>query len=213
MATYQGNATLGYAQYSSSSWTGGLASQGAYTTGTMSASNSRVGVMVFEGLGDAVKGKTIKSIGLAFKADASGQGGSKVLTLHKSNYQTVNTSVKGSAYVGDDLGTLSGNYYDNIQTYDLTEGEVFNNLKAYFEAGNSALVCYNGEKTKMSGHDYSNNYLKISVAQISITYEDGGVVYRYNGSTWEKCQVYYYDGSAWVRVQPYYGTANGWERI
>ena len=86
-------------------------------------------------------------------------------------------------------------------------------LKAYFEAGNSALVCYNGEKTKMSEHDYSNNYLKISVAQISITYEDGGVVYRYNGSTWEKCEVYYYDGSAWVRVQPYYGTANGWERI
>ena len=204
MAIYQGNATLGYAQYNSTNWTSGSASQGAYSSGTMTASNSRVGFMVFEGLGDAVKGKTIKSIGLAFKADASGQGGTKVLTLHKSNYQTANTSVRGSAYVGDNLGTLSGNYYDNIQTYDLTEGEVFNNLKVYFEAGNSALVCYNGD---------SNNYLKISVAQISITYEDGGVVYRYNGSTWEKCEVYYYDGSAWVRVQPYYGTANGWERI
>lgn len=211
--TNQYTATLGYARYGSTSWTSGKASQGAYASGTMTASDSRVGVMVFSGLGEAVKGKNITAIGLAFKAESAGQGGSKVLSLCKSNYQTANTSVRGSAYVGDALGTLSGNFYDHIQTYDLTSGEVFNNLKAYFEAGNSAIVCYNGEKTKMGSHDYSNNYMTLSVVQISITFEDGGCVWYNDNGSWQKCEVWYNDNGSWQKVAPYYNNNGTWTEV
>lgn len=211
--TNQYVATLGYASYGSSTWTGGEASQGAYSSGTMSASDSRVGVMIFPGLGDAVRGKNITLIGLAFKALGAGQAGTKTLSLCKSNYQTANTSVKGSAYVGDALGGLSGNYYNHIQTYDLTSGDVFNNLKAYFEAGNSALVCYNGEKKKMSGKNYTPNYLKLSDVHLSVTFEGGGCIYYHINGSWQKCEVWYYINGSWQKVAPYHNNNGTWVEL
>ena len=57
-ATANGSSTIGYAQYGSSSWSTGSgngACQGAYKGTT--AAKSRVGVMVFNGAGAALKGK------------------------------------------------------------------------------------------------------------------------------------------------------------
>ena len=149
-ATANGGSTIGYAQYGSSSWSTGSsngACQGAYKGTT--AAKSRVGVMVFNGAGAALKGKLIQQISLSITCSGAGSGSSgKVLTFHKANYQSLNTSVRGSAQVGDTLGTLTGKFYSNTVTHTLnasTNAALFAAMKAYFEAGNSALVLYNGE--------------------------------------------------------------------
>ena len=43
-------------------------------------------------------------------------------------------------------------------------------MKAYFEAGNSALVLYNGETSSSSG--YSSNYARVTSCTITVTYID-----------------------------------------
>lgn len=224
MATVQytaaSSSTLAYARRNSTSWTTGEASQGLYTTSSASLSYSRVGLMVFSGLGDAVKGKTITNIGLAFKASSSGyDNNSKVLGLYKARWQYINTSISGAQQIGDAIGNLTGHYYNAIVTYDLSASStgnnltVFNNLKSYFEEGNSALVCYSGESSKGGSNNYSYNYMKITNAQVSITYLDAGVVKYYTGSTWQDCNAYYYDGSAWKLVAPYYYDGSAWKLV
>ena len=118
-ATANGGSTIGYAQYGSSSWSTGSgngACQGAYKGTT--AAKSRVGVMVFNGAGAALKGKLIQQISLSITCSGAGSGSSgKVLTFHKANYQSLNTGVRGSAQVGDTLGTLTGKFYSNTVTH------------------------------------------------------------------------------------------------
>ena len=96
-ATANGGSTIGYAQYGSSSWSTGSgngACQGAYQGTT--AAKSRVGVMVFNGAGTALKGKLIQQISLSITCSGAGSGSSsKVLTFHKANYQSLNTGVRG----------------------------------------------------------------------------------------------------------------------
>ena len=118
-ATANSSSTIGYAQYGSSSWSAGSsngACQGAYKGTT--AAKSRVGVMVFNGAGAALKGKLIQQISLRITCSGAGSGSSgKVLTFHKANYQSLNTSVRGSAQVGDTLGMLTGKFYSNTVTH------------------------------------------------------------------------------------------------
>ena len=120
-ATANSGSTIGYAQYGSSSWSTGSgngACQGAYQGTT--AAKSRVGVMVFNGAGTALKGKLIQRISLSITCSGAGSGSSgKVLTFHKANYQSLNTGVRGSAQVGDTLGTLTGKFYSNTVTHTL----------------------------------------------------------------------------------------------
>ena len=134
-ATANSSSTIGYAQYGSSSWSTGSSSgacQGAYQGTT--AAKSRVGVMVFNGAGAALKGKIIQQISLSITCSGAGSGSSgKVLTFHKANYQSLNTGVRGSAQVGATLGTLTGKFYSNTVTHNLnvsTNAALFSAMKA-----------------------------------------------------------------------------------
>ena len=119
-ATANSNTTIGYAQYGSTTWNRGTtngACQGAYQ-GT-SASRSRVGVMVFSGAGAALKGKIITQITLRITCSAAGSGSSsKKLSFRRSNYQTLQTGIRGSAQVGAALG-ISRSYVSRIETQAL----------------------------------------------------------------------------------------------
>ena len=214
-ATANGGSTIGYAQYGSSSWSTGSgngACQGAYKGTT--AAKSRVGVMVFNGAGAALKGKLIQQISLSITCSGAGSGSSgKVLTFHKANYQSLNTSVRGSAQVGDTLGTLAGKFYSNTVTHTLnasTNAALFSAMKAYFEAGNSALVLYNGETSSSSS--YSSNYARVTSCTITVTYIDA-VVWYCDGGTWKRCTVWYHTGGAWKQVVPYYNSGGNWVRV
>lgn len=214
-ATANSSSTIGYAQYGSSSWSTGSSSgacQGAYQ-GT-STSKSRVGVMVFSGAGAALKGVTIRSITLSITCAKAGSGSSsKKLTFCKANYQTLNTSVSGSAQVGDTLGTLTGKFYNNTAEHVLStssNSEFFSVLCAYLSAGNSVLVLYNGETSSSSS--YSSNYARISSITITVQYENATVYYRIGGQ-WVQCAVYYRLNGAWVRVAPYYRTGGAWVQV
>ena len=122
-ATANSSSTIGYAQYGSTSWNKGSsngACQGAYQ-GT-AASNSRVGVMVFSNAGSTLKGKVITQIAFSITCSGAGSGkDNKVLSFRKAVYQSLKTDVKGSAQVGDSLGTLTGKFYDNTTSHTLSE--------------------------------------------------------------------------------------------
>ncbi len=213
-ATANSGSTIGYALYGSSSWSTGSSSgacQGAYQGTT--AAKSRVGVMVFNGA-SALKGKLIQSIALTITCSGAGSGSSsKKLTFHKAKYQSLNTGVSGSAQVGDTLGTLTGKFYSNTVTHTLnasTNAALFTAMKAYFEAGNSALVLYNGETSSSSS--YSTNYARVTSCTLTVTYIDAVVWYR-DGGTWRQCTVWYRLNGAWVQVVPYYNSGGTWVRV
>ena len=214
-ATANSNSTIGYAQYGSTTWNRGAtngACQGAYQ-GT-SASRSRVGVMVFSGAGAALKGKIITQITLRITCSAAGSGSSsKKLSFRRSNYQTLQTGIRGSAQVGAALGTLTGKFYNNTVTHTLSatsNATLFEAMKTYFAEGNSALVLYNGETSSSSS--YSSNYARVTTCVLTVTYMDATVWYR-NGSTWQQCTVWYRNGSSWVQVVPYYRNGGMWVRV
>ena len=214
-ATAGSNTTIGYAQYGSTTWNKGTsngACQGAYQ-GT-SASASRVGMMFFSGAGAALRGKIITNITLKITSSSAGSGStSKKLTFHKANYQTFNTSVKGSAQVGDTLGTLTGKFYGNTATHTLNESTntaLFNAMKAYFAAGNSVLIIYNGETSSSSG--YSTNYARLTTVVLTVTYMEATVWYCDN-CVWKQCAVWYCNNGTWVQCAPYYNSGGTWIQV
>lgn len=214
-ATANSSSTIGYARYGSTSWNTGTsngACQGAYQ-GT-SASQSRVGVMVFNGVDTALKGKIITQITLKITCSAAGSGSSsKKLSFRRANYQRLQTGITGSAQVGAALGTLTGKFYGNTVTHTLSEtsnSALFNAMKAYFAEGNCTLVLYNGETSSSSG--YSSNYARVTTCVLTVTYMDATVWYR-DGSTWRQCTVWYRNGSTWVQVVPYYNSGGTWIRV
>ena len=214
-ATAGSSTTIGYAQYGSTSWNTGTtngACQGAYQ-GTAS-SNSRVGVLVFSGAGAALQGKMIQSMTLKITCSAAGSGKTdKVLSFRKALYQSLKTGIKGSAQVGDALGTLTGKFYDNTVTHTLstsTNTALFNALKDYFTAGNSVLVIYNGETSSSSG--YSSNYARVTTVVLTVTYIEATVWYC-NGGTWQQCTVWYCNAGTWIQCVPYYNSGGSWIRV
>ncbi len=214
-ATANGSATIGYAQYGSSSWNTGSSSgacQGAYQGTT--ASKSRVGVMVFSGAGNALKGKILSRITLTLTCSSAGSSSSsKVLSFRRANYQSLNTGITGSAQVGDALGTLTGKFYNNTVSHTLdasTNAALFAAMQAYFAQGNSALVLYNGETSSSSG--YSTNYARITACTLTVEYLDPTVWYH-NGSGWVRCAVWYCNQGAWVQCVPWYRTGGAWVRV
>jgi hypothetical protein len=209
------SATIGYAQYGSSSWNTGSsngACQGAYQGTT--ASKSRVGVMVFPGAGDALKGKILSRITLTITCSAAGSGSSsKVLSFRRANYQSLKTGIAGSAQGGDALGTLTGKFYNNTVSHTLdasTNAALFAAMQAYFTQGNSALVLYNGETSSSSG--YSTNYARVTACTLTVEYLDRAVWYH-NGSGWVRCAVWYCNQGTWVQCVPWYRTGGAWVRV
>lgn len=214
-ATANGNSTIGYAQYGSSSWNTGSsngASQGAYQN--TSSSGSRVGVMVFSGAGAALRNKIITQVQFSITCSAAGSSGSgKVLSFRKANYQTLQTGITGSAQVGTALGTLTGTFYGNTASHTLnatTNAAFFDALKAYLIAGNSALALYNGETSTSSG--YSTNYARVTSITMTVTYMDATVWYR-DGSIWRECAVWYCNSGVWIQCVPWYNSGGTWVRV
>ena len=214
-ATANSSSTIGYAQYGSTTWNTGTsngACQGAYQ-GT-SSSNSRVGVMVFNGAGAALKGKSITQIALKITCSAAGSGSSsKKLSFRRAVYQSLKTGITGSAQVGAALGTMTGTFYNNTVTHTLnatTNAALFNAMKAYLAEGNSALVLYNGETSSSSG--YSTNYARVTTCVITVTYMDATVWY-YNAGTWRQCTVWYCNAGTWIQCVPYYNSGGSWIRV
>jgi len=214
-ATANSTTTIGYAQYGSTTWNRGTSSgacQGAYQN--TSASGSRVGVMVFSGAGAALVGKIITWITLKITSSSAGSGSSsKKLSFRKANYQTLQTGIKGSAQVGDALGTLTGTFYGNTATHTLnasTNTALFEAMKAYFQSGNSALVLYNGETSSSSG--YSTNYARVTTCVLTVTYIEATVWYN-DAGTWKQCTVWYCNGGTWVQCVPWYNSGGTWVRV
>lgn len=214
IATAGSNTTIGYAKKGSDNWNVGTsngAMQGAYK-GTKDT-DSRVGVMVFSGAGAALKGKNIKRITMKIVAGSSGSGASdKVLTFHKARYQYLNTSVYGGSQIGDTLGTIKGEFFNNTQTVWLDETyntALFNALCAYFKEGNSAITLFNGETSSSSG--YSDNYARITSCTITVEYSSG-VMYVYKNGAWVKCSVWVRKNGTWVRVKPYFYKNGEWKK-
>ncbi len=164
-ATANSSSTIGYALYGSSSWSTGStngACQGAYQGTT--AAKSRVGVMIFTNSGTTLRGKVIQSIQFSITCSSAGSSSnSKVLTFKQARYQAPASGLKGSDLVGTTLGTLTGKFYGNTSTHTLSansNASLFNNMAAYFAAGNQTLVIHNGETSSSSG--YSTNYARIT---------------------------------------------------
>lgn len=215
MATANTTSTIGYAQYGSGAWNRGTSSgacQGAYQN--TSASGSRVGVMVFSGAGAALAGKIISEIKLTITSSSAGSGSSgKKLSFRQANYQTLNTGVTGSEQVGAALGTLTGTFYGNTATHTLnssTNSALFEAMRSYLAAGNSALVLYNGETSSSSG--YSTNYARVTTCVITVTYMEA-TVYYCDGGTWKQCTVWYCNGGTWVQCVPWYNSGGTWIRV
>ena len=213
-ATADSTSTIGYCRYGATSWNTGYdtgACQGAYE-GT-EASDSRVGIMVFQNAGENLKGRAIKSITFSITCPGAGSGSSsKVLSFRKANYQYINKNVKGSDQVGDSLGTLTGKFYLNTSTHVLSStsnSAFFDALKQYLCEGNCTLIIYNGEVSDSDAGDYSSNYARINSITMTVEYEEATVWYH-NGSQWIECCVYYCNGGTWVQVQPYYYSGGSW---
>ena len=214
-ATANSNTTIGYVWYGSTEWEVGSsngACQGAYMS--TSASQSRVGLMLFSGAGATLKGKIIQSITLSITCSGAGSGSSsKVLSFRRANVQAFDKSLRGSAQVGAALGTLTGKFYSNTTTHTLSatsNAEFFKALSAYLTEGNSALVLYNGETSKSDG--YSTNYARVTSCTLTVSYSDAAVWYRDDGQ-WKQCTMWMWVNGAWVQVAPYYRKDGAWVRV
>lgn len=226
------NSTFGYGWYSDANghWNAGTsayARQG-YASSDTSSYKGRVGFMIFTGAGSTLSGKTITNITLDITTNNSGINigttGTKTITFKKSLRQTipdnyVSSSKKGtvgSTIVGDTLGSLTENFYNNTKTITLnssTNATLFSNLAKYFSDGNSMVLVHSGETAVASGASYSSNYLVITSIKITVTYEDAAFVYYRNNGAWVKCLVYYRNNGAWAQVNPHYRNNGSWVKV
>ncbi len=205
------------AYYSDSGWRSSSdAFQGCWDNGS-----SRVGVMVFDGLGTTLKGTNIKSITMKPTISSGTNKPDRTITFYSSNHQTIDTSISGLDYPKDQLGSLIGNgtsgtgtdsTYPGNQIFTLdaaTNTELFRALAAYLSAGNICFMLFNGETSNKSGYSYSENYLCFTAITLIIEYEEG-LVNLWNGSTWDKYQPFVWDGSKWAPCQPYAWDGSQW---
>lgn len=219
--TANSSTTIGYARYNSTTWNTGSsygAMQGLYTTSSSSLkSYNRIGVMVFNNVGTDMSGKNITNIQLQFVCAGSGyDSASKVLSLYSARRAGLVTGITGEQQIGTALGTLTGRFYNTTLTFQLnssTNSSLYTNLRNFILGGGYTLACYSGETSKGGSHNYSYNYLKITSATMTVTYDDAAPIKYYDGSAWKDCYAYYYDGSAWKLCDPYYYDGSAWKRV
>ena len=152
---------------SSSNAKSSAASQEFYTN-----TYNYVGIVHFPGM--SLTNKIITEISLSVTATQAGYGAgtSKIVYVRKSNYQAASQSgVIGDDYYGDDLGTFTGSFWGNTTSYNFS-GPLFDNLAAYFQAGNNTICLFNPNPVAGS-QGYSYNYLQWDAATITVTYEEG----------------------------------------
>lgn len=218
--TYTANSssTLSWARYNSTSWSNdSKAMQGLYTTGSASLKQSRIGIMVFNNVGTDMKGKNITNIQLQFVTGGSGyDSNSKVMGLYSARRAGKVTGITGEQQIGTKLGDLTGHFYNATVTFQLnasSNSAIFTNLRNFILGGGYTLACYSGESKKSGSHDYSYNFMSVTKATMTVTYDDASTVKYYDGSSWKDCHAYYYDGSAWKLCDPYYYDGSAWKRV
>ena len=206
--TASGNSCLAWAKYSSTSWEKGLARCGVYESSKNFANAySRVGIMIFNGIDIAFKDTKINSVIIKFVTQNAGQSGTtRSIVWRKSKIQGMDTSVKGSAYVGDAIITSSGLYYSGTHTITLnkdTNADAFNTLCEYFSAGNNTLVIFNSDESQYGSQNWSKNYCCVNSCTITVEYVKGGILHRWNGTSWSEHTVQAYINGEWVDVTPH----------
>lgn len=164
------------------SWRGDFPKAGQGRTPTYD-DQSRVGYIEFGNMN--LSGKLIESISLTFSYSPAGIGNHTSKTLGFYKWQG---SLRASGYTSSNLlGTLSSkNQYSGSTTFSIT-GDLLTAFKNYFEAGNKVLIiCRPDDKrTHSYDGDYTDNYLLVDGASITITYHDlyaFDVKYKLNGS-------------------------------
>lgn len=164
------NATT-YKGQSGNKWVSGEVYQGYWkNTSGVQDGQSCTGFANFPELA-ALKDTNITSISFTISHDA-GNTGSKTIKFYTSAYQSVNTSLTGTAHHSQQIGSI---VQGRSSTTTAITGNFFAALKNYFETGNTALIIYNGETTASitSGtNKFSKNYLKITAWTITVEYEE-----------------------------------------
>lgn len=218
------NSTIGYTTYGSASWNVGTsngAMQGSYDSDkNFTNAKRRVGMMVFTGMGEALKDSRVTQIVLKLKTGSSGTGSySKTVYFYGSTTQTLNTSLKGSAVIGEALGQYTGakgSFYGTTETITMdaeNNPELFAAMKEYLCAGNSALVIFDSANTTLGSYAYTRNYMKITSATLTVTCEDAGIVSYDTGSEWKPCYVMYDTGTEWKQCRVFYDTGSEFKII
>lgn len=187
------------------------ARQGA--SDSSSAERSCVGVLIFGGMAEAVRGGRVKRVTLTITCSARGSTAQKALSLHGSNLDARVDSAQGSAYVGAALGTLEDAFHGNTSVHVLDEmhnAGLFANLAAYLREGHDILTIYNGERGSGSGS--TANYLEITAISIAVEYGGGTVHMRRNGE-WVECAAYVRRGGEWVECAPHVRRNGEWTEI
>lgn len=210
-ATANSKTTIRWTRYGNASYNDGAA-QGIYDEERkFLEKDRRVGIMVFAGAGAALKNKRITEITLTLEFSVAGYSDrTKTLYLRESNYQAIDETLNGSAYVGKLMGSLvASNGSGETATYTLNasqNAELFANLQKYLRAGNSAILAFDESTEYRGGANYTYNFLRVLTATMTVTYENGGVVYYDTGTEVVQCSVYYDTGTEIVQCVPYYDT-------
>lgn len=166
---------------SSSSWDGSGAMQGAYGSGS-----PRIGAMFFPNLGGVNwADQAVSMIQLTLTFGSAGRSAGKTVGL----YRGTKTGLwgTGSAMLGAYLGDVwSGTpAYNSTKTITFSADSnpaAFAGLTDWLNGGLFALAVYRNESTG-SGDSYSDNYLKITGASVSVTYEPLGSKGTLNAET------------------------------
>lgn len=187
----------------------------------------RVGLIHFSDLNSINwSTKIIKKITLKLKHGESGnydgteKNSKKTFGIYTSKYQTAKEETKGGKDVfGVQLGTFTRICSRNANVDDLilssTDNETFfNNVVNYLKSSTTinTFCLYINDTAHISGKSYSQNYLAVTKAVISIEYEQGLMYYGTNG-IWQPCLVYYGVNGKWQQVSPHYGTNNAWQQV
>lgn len=216
-STANTSSTLAWATYNSKSWTTKQAMQGSYDANeNFTDAKRRVGIMVFTDIGEALKNTRITQIVLKLKSDNAGfSDRNKRIYLYGSTTQTLDTSLTGSAVVGEALGSYVGDFHSATDTITMDEEnnpELFATMKAYFCAGNSALVMFD-EANTTSYYAYTRHYMRITSATLAVTFEDAGIVSYDIGTEWKQCYVMYDTGTEWKQCRVFYDTGSEFKII
>ena len=161
------------ASLSISSWSSDYAMQGAW------GSDKRVGLIVFGSLRNSIDWPAQAIVQIKLKLTFGNAGASrsgKTLYLHAATRNSAGG--KGSAAVGDSLGTVTlssaGRLTDETITLSETSNAaLFAAMSAWITGGSTSALVIHAPETASSGN-YSTNYLNVTKASITIDYELAG---------------------------------------
>ena len=110
--------------------------------------------------------------------------------------------------------TINGtNYTGTIPTYD---GKSTVTLKTGtvnigHNTDGSKTLSYSFKVTDRDGLSYTSGAASASGSMTLTAITPQGLVYIYNGSSWDTYQVYIYNGSSWDRYIPYIYNGSSWD--